>query len=337
MADIFVFQNALENCAEQLKLKENNIIEPTKGELIKSVMKRKAKLAAAYVLQNGGKIALIAGVGVAAAVAGKYFLVPKALGGVAEAIQSLLPVIEVPKGPLVIGAIKEKIAEYALFRESLTAAKIAGTAMGGFITKSITAVCGVGGLALGSKVIKPSDYKYQKKTEALRGFKENDLDRQQVYENRVRQNIRPLVKALKEHPEIIQMRDSSGNSILDYAIELKDTRLIKKLKKMGADFDTPNAQGLKPRLRLKKILQNRRLAKRILPAENTAKAKYIPNIQNILLHNKEKLHNKFTQIKDKLRRHKEQPETKVNLALTNGHEYSATLNAYQKNDYTDNR
>ncbi len=271
----------LENCLTLSRQKEDDEIELTKSERIKSYLYRRWRLSSAFLKKHGLKIAMILAITAACAAAGYVYLAPKFFELTAISLKSLIPNIGFLStehwwtSESIINFINTNIITPIIdFKAGITGAKLASTALGGLFVKAITGVSGFLGFFLGDKLVRsPSEeWKYQKNTEALRGFKENDFDYEWIYTQRMSKQIAPLVQALDRDPALLNMQDSNGNTLLDYAIEAKDVNLIKKLKKMGANFDRQNKQGLTPRKRLKNIIKrlkniikDRHLAKKLLP------------------------------------------------------------------------
>ncbi len=83
----------------------------------------------------------------------------------------------------------------------------------------------------------------------------NDYRQQYAFVTRMEQNLKPI-KQMMFNPEALQVKDADGNTIVDYVAEMGDIQMIRKLKKLGANFDAENKDGITPRMRLKKNVRN---------------------------------------------------------------------------------
>ena len=283
--------NVLEGCLKLSQDKEDDEIELTKSERFKAFLYRRWRLSKAFVKKHGIKIALILGIAAACAGVGYFYLSPHVFEAAAATFKSLIPNIGwmandswwTTEG-MVHFVNAKLIAPLLEFKEGITGCKLAATALGSMVTKTLTTLSGITGLFLGDKLVRSAstEWQYQKNTERFRGFGENDFDRQWIYQRRMVQQMAPMVKALDQNPDVLHMKDSQGNTILDYAIEAQDVALIKKLKKMGVDFDSANKNGMTPRRRLKKIVRDRHLVKAILPPKKEAKKRISGHLLSFL-------------------------------------------------------
>ncbi len=112
------------------------------------------------------------------------------------------------------------------------------------------------------------------------------LNNQMDFNNKISQCLEP-VKEMITHPEAFNIKDVDGNTIIDYALAMKNIKMLHLLKSAGADFEQPTKSGLIPKDEFEKLVFNMKCAENKMTIQTKkaqfmaqqAKAAHVKNVE----------------------------------------------------------